>query len=65
MLKMTMYDCNCVSHDILVFYGCILVLHVTCIMFQWPHQTNINYLQFKHIDVPIVQTYLLEITTHV
>ena len=26
MLKMTIYDCNCVSHGILVFYGCILVL---------------------------------------
>ena len=26
MLKMTMYDCNCVSRGILVFCGCILVL---------------------------------------
>ena len=28
-------------------------------------QTNIHYLQFKHIDVPVVQTYLLDITTQV
>ena len=26
MLKMTMYDCNCVSHGIVVFYGCINLL---------------------------------------